>query len=139
MAGGGKETLILTDYENIYQTFLRIRNTPGLAELIYASNKDIQDILTNLKNYVFTETDNYEGKFGAKNKGQFTDNKLAIKVYKAMGGIMLSEGTNPPGKNPIESVDNYFRKLGKNTGIDTSNKGNENKVREVSKSREAFY
>lgn len=138
MAGGGKETLILTDYENIYQAFLKLRNTPGLAEAIYASNKEIQDILTNLKNYAFTETDNYEGKFGAKNKGEFTDNKLAIKVYKAMGGIMLSEGA-PPGKNPIESVDNYFRKFGKETGSDTGNKDNENKARGVSKSREAFY
>lgn len=138
MAGGGKETLILTDYENIYQTFLKLRNTPGLAEAIYASNKEIQDILTNLKNYAFTETDNYEGKFGAKNKGEFTDNKLAIKVYKAMGGIMLSEGS-APGKNPIESVDNYFRKFGKETGSDTGNKDNDNKARGVNKSREAFY
>lgn len=138
MAGGSKETLILTDYENIYQTFSKVRNTPGLAELIYSNNGEIRNMLTNLRNYVMSETDNYEGKYGAKNKGQFTDNKLAIKVYKAMGGIMLSESTTPPGKNPIESVDNYFRKLGKNTGIDTGNKDNENKAG-VSKSREAFY
>jgi hypothetical protein len=136
MAGGGKAELILLDYENIYDTFNRIKNTQGLAEAIFISNNELKKLLTNFQNYLISETDNYSGKFGGKTKGQFTDNKLAIKVYKALGGKMLSENL-PEGVDPNLDVNKYLESFGKKTkeNIDTIKK----KTRVNFGSREAFY
>jgi hypothetical protein len=136
MAGGGKAELILLDYENIYNTFNRIKNTQGLAEAIFISNSELKKLLTNFQNYLISETDSYSGKFGGKTKGQFTDNKLAVRVYKALGGKMLSENL-PQGVDPNLGVNKYLESFGKKTNdvIDTVNK----KTRMDFGSREAFY
>lgn len=136
MGAGSKESMILSDYENIYNTFKKIKNTSGLSQLIYNTNKTVSSELTNFQNYLISETDNYEGKNGAQNKGQFTDNKLAVKIYKSLGGVMLSETTMPPGTNPLDNVNKYLSTVikGRNDIVDTdSNKRTPKKV------REAFY
>lgn len=136
MGAGSKESMILSDYENIYNTFKKIKNTPGLSQTIYATNKTVSDELTNFQNYLISETDNYEGKDSPKTKGQFTDNKLAIKIYKSLGGIMLSETQIPSGRNPMDSVNNYLSSVSKGKQQNTNTDSNKRTRKKV---REAFY
>lgn len=131
MGAGVKETLLMKDYENIYNAFKQISSKPGLAELIKANNTTVQKYAPSFQNYLLSEIKNYS------EKGIFKNNNTAIEIYKSLGGFLLSENTDAK-INPQDTVNNYLTKFNMkivdNSNIDTAI----NKKRSLS-FREAFY